>query len=108
MPAPQPEHQGQDQGGDGAPVLHEATGGQHDAGKQGKGLLSMVKGAHHLRHHVAQQKNYYAYGNDRYDDGVDERRQNLVAQGRSEEHTSELQSLMRSSYAVFCLIKKYK
>src|SRR3546814_6483895 len=26
-------------------------------------------------------------------------------QGRSEEHTSELQSLMRSSYAVFCLNK---
>src|SRR3546814_6573518 len=25
---------------------------------------------------------------------------------RSEEHTSELQSLMRISYAVFCLIKK--
>src|SRR3546814_1164540 len=28
--------------------------------------------------------------------------------GRSEEHTSELQSLMRSSYAVFCLKKKNK
>src|SRR3546814_6171625 len=28
------------------------------------------------------------------------------AQGRSEEHTSELQSLMRISYAVFCLKKK--
>src|SRR3546814_6031537 len=27
---------------------------------------------------------------------------------RSEEHTSELQSLMRSSYAVFCLTKKSK
>src|SRR3546814_8500734 len=27
--------------------------------------------------------------------------------GRSEEHTSELQSLMRSSYAVFCLTKKH-
>src|SRR3546814_8646634 len=27
---------------------------------------------------------------------------------RSEEHTSELQSLMRSSYAVFCLKKKRK
>src|SRR3546814_4040518 len=27
---------------------------------------------------------------------------------RSEEHTSELQSLMRSSYAVFCLSKKYR
>src|SRR3546814_2230482 len=26
--------------------------------------------------------------------------------GRSEEHTSELQSLMRSSYAVFCSTKK--
>src|SRR3546814_4362815 len=28
--------------------------------------------------------------------------------GRSEEHTSELQSLMRISYAVFCLNKKNK
>src|SRR3546814_3578472 len=31
-----------------------------------------------------------------HDDGI----------GRSEEHTSELQSLMRISYAVFCLKKK--
>src|SRR3546814_2304720 len=30
----------------------------------------------------------------------------LVASPRSEEHTSELQSLMRISYAVFCLKKK--
>src|SRR3546814_1340805 len=30
------------------------------------------------------------------------------ARGRSEEHTSELQSLMRISYAVFCLKKKKK
>src|SRR3546814_2578719 len=29
-----------------------------------------------------------------------------TAHGRSEEHTSELQSLMRISYAVFCLKKK--
>src|SRR3546814_9138675 len=29
-------------------------------------------------------------------------------QQRSEEHTSELQSLMRISYAVFCLIEKTK
>src|SRR3546814_2659112 len=33
--------------------------------------------------------------------------ENQVAQ-RSEEHTSELQSLMRNSYAVFCLKKKNK
>src|SRR3546814_8615667 len=30
----------------------------------------------------------------------------LIESERSEEHTSELQSLMRLSYAVFCLIKK--
>src|SRR3546814_10822191 len=29
-----------------------------------------------------------------------------IARERSEEHTSELQSLMRTSYAVFCLKKK--
>src|SRR3546814_2205994 len=34
--------------------------------------------------------------------GVD----SLVAEDRSEEHTSELQSLMRISYAVFCLKNK--
>src|SRR3546814_9838671 len=32
----------------------------------------------------------------------------LVLARRSEEHTSELQSLMRISYAVFCLKKKHK
>src|SRR3546814_6464345 len=31
-----------------------------------------------------------------------------VWRGRSEEHTSELQSLMRISYAVFCLKKKIR
>src|SRR3546814_3612147 len=31
-----------------------------------------------------------------------------LSQVRSEEHTSELQSLMRISYAVFCLKKKKK
>src|SRR3546814_10486558 len=30
----------------------------------------------------------------------------MRTEGRSEEHTSELQSLMRISYAVFCLKKK--
>src|SRR3546814_4179587 len=32
----------------------------------------------------------------------------VIAPVRSEEHTSELQSLMRISYAVFCLKKKKK
>src|SRR3546814_8020824 len=32
----------------------------------------------------------------------------IIISARSEEHTSELQSLMRISYAVFCLKKKHK
>src|SRR3546814_9400778 len=35
-----------------------------------------------------------------------QRRSCSAAEARSEEHTSELQSLMRISYAVFCLKKK--
>src|SRR3546814_9502633 len=37
---------------------------------------------------------------------IAEQRARRVADERSEEHTSELQSLMRNSYAVFCLKKK--
>src|SRR3546814_3459245 len=49
---------------------------------------------HRNRHSVAGQPQWGG----RYGDGI---------QGwRSEEHTSELQSLMRISYAVFCLKKK--
>src|SRR3546814_5552929 len=40
--------------------------------------------------------------------GNAEGRSDDLRQPRSEEHTSELQSLMRSSYAVFCLKKKKK
>src|SRR3546814_2889195 len=44
-------------------------------------------------------------------DAEPERRDHVLGarhrgEGRSEEHTSELQSLMRISYAVFCLKKK--
>src|SRR3546814_6812090 len=38
--------------------------------------------------------------------GQDNRQRYDTVEVRSEEHTSELQSLMRSSYAVFCLKKK--
>src|SRR3546814_7531279 len=40
--------------------------------------------------------------------GVRKQRQAHQRHQRSEEHTSELQSLMRISYAVFCLKKKKK
>src|SRR3546814_3577607 len=39
---------------------------------------------------------------------IDRRRRCNRRDRRSEEHTSELQSLMRISYAVFCLKKKQK
>src|SRR3546814_5779509 len=42
-----------------------------------------------------------AYGED-----LRQRRRRLAVEVRSEEHTSELQSLMRISYAVFCLTKQ--
>src|SRR3546814_2663617 len=40
------------------------------------------------------------------DPGIDGAAEGRGAAARSEEHTSELQSLMRISYAVFCLKKK--
>src|SRR3546814_9685760 len=51
----------------------------------------------------AWSRNHCNCSNDRF------RRPNTLSSGtswRSEEHTSELQSLMRISYAVFCLKKK--
>src|SRR3546814_8602938 len=41
-------------------------------------------------------------------DAPDDRPMIVAEDPRSEEHTSELQSLMRISYAVFCLKKKTK
>src|SRR3546814_2452119 len=38
--------------------------------------------------------------------GGEARREEFKRGNRSEEHTSELQSLMRTSYAVFCMKKK--
>src|SRR3546814_7713515 len=40
------------------------------------------------------------------DEQAQRRIERVLRAGRSEEHTSELQSLMRISYAVFCLKKK--
>src|SRR3546814_9193498 len=46
------------------------------------------------------------YGDRARDDVTIEERRTLLEAERSEEHTSELQSLMRISSAVFCLKKK--
>src|SRR3546814_1245884 len=66
--------------------------------------------------HLAREDGDRVVGVDR-EEGVDLVRRHRLAevpvgrpgagrQGRSEEHTSELQSLMRISYAVFCLKQK--
>src|SRR3546814_3525102 len=57
---------------------------------------------------IALDENGVGKGSGRSIAGVDLGAAVLAAKdtGRSEEHTSELQSLMRISYAVFCLKKK--
>src|SRR3546814_7509980 len=73
------------------------------------GLASGLRGPRRGRHCVVRSSPF-ARGSPDWS----ARRQHLVLQGiaarpRSEEHTSELQSLMRISYAVFCLKKtQYK
>src|SRR3546814_4216834 len=54
--------------------------------------------------HADDFKKFYVDG----PDAPDENDWLAILRGRSEEHTSELQSLMRISYAVFCLKKKKK
>src|SRR3546814_4606559 len=63
--------------------------------------------------HAVEQVGMEVARNESGAEALDRVRSGLAArndgrQGRSEEHTSELQSLMRISYAVFCLKKKKK
>src|SRR3546814_10272488 len=56
---------------------------------------------------VTHEKHIHHHQHVHLEGGADETGvQPHARQGRSEEHTSELQSLMRISYAVFCLKKK--
>src|SRR3546814_4447407 len=58
------------------------------------------------QHHAAEQRRE-RHDRQRVIADVDQLAQDQPwVPGRSEEHTSELQSLMRISYAVFCLKKK--
>src|SRR3546814_8288456 len=58
---------------------------------------------HHCRR--SPQLTIFAFHNAATDGSANPIRRAATAKGRSEEHTSELQSLMRISYAVFCLKK---
>src|SRR3546814_977227 len=68
-------------------------GGRRDEGDQGTDVHDRAIAARHKRRQRGLHAEKHAGLVDRNDP-------------RSEEHTSELQSLMRNSYAVFCLKKK--
>src|SRR3546814_7306017 len=77
------------------PICRPRQGWQgHPAGKGARPRLGLRRGARHDAPRPAGrgQEDWPPLGN----------------RQRSEEHTSELQSLMRISYAVFCLKKKKK
>src|SRR3546814_8964477 len=57
---------------------------------------------------LAHQRQFRSIDRYLYPDGGEVHDREYLLVGRSEEHTSELQSLMRISYAVFCLKKKNK
>src|SRR3546814_8500014 len=61
---------------------------REESGRSGVALQGV--GNHRIRHFAIEQPRAKAQ----------------AGAGRSEEHTSELQSLMRNSYAVFCLKNK--
>src|SRR3546814_6926838 len=86
-----------------ADMEDERQGGRHrDAQPNLKDGAAKRLDAH--RPHAARRRDAVGPGTGRVDD---QRCRDLAAPGpRSEEHTSELQSLMRISYAVFCLKKK--
>src|SRR3546814_9338664 len=79
----------------GAAILAHSTGGQggDNNGNAGTGGTVLVS-------HPGQTASYWQGYADAKIFGID------AMSLRSEEHTSELQSLMRISYAVFCLTKK--
>src|SRR3546814_3590604 len=58
----------------------------------------MPAGGQNIVEHIAQK-----YGSSPQQSAAN--REMIRARARSEEHTSELQSLLRTSYAVFCLKK---
>src|SRR3546814_10574951 len=81
---------------------HGASRRRHHAGAAGVDRELRVPGRddHHERNAPDRHRR------DRSDDRVANARAAIVWPRRSEEHTSELQSLMRITYAVSCLKKK--
>src|SRR3546814_3914882 len=83
---------------------HKALGpGCHDSGIPEKKPVRPVARLERGWRRCLRRGSGYGLGKDRGGGAPPDCRR---CRGRSEEHTSELQSLMRISYAVFCLKKK--
>src|SRR3546814_4691291 len=78
----------------------EVIGGHHPAQRRNERALRIGQKGRDARECLI------LFGVEDMEDGADEKRMTGLFPVRSEEHTSELQSLMRISYAVFCLKKK--
>src|SRR3546814_9547852 len=80
---------------------------QHLSYKPKNRTLAVMK-ARHMAHHFHDESGNFGITNFTWDKlfGTFYEREQRPHKSRSEEHTSELQSLMRLSYAVFCLKKK--
>src|SRR3546814_1050288 len=75
-------------------------------GNEGRGLRSVLDLTQHLTTRADDSHAVPVWRPAELKDPVSRIRDAHVKGWRSEEHTSELQSLMRISYAVFCLKKK--
>src|SRR3546814_8972523 len=87
------------------PPLASRTPGAAGAGLASSLICGVIADGHHV-HPTAMRAAFRAKGPDELMLVTDA--MPTVGTDRSEEHTSELQSLMRISYAVFCLKKKNK
>src|SRR3546814_4839682 len=77
-----------------------------DGEAQPPGVLDAFQVAHRIAVEDAEVDAFSHLAGEPLQLRADRQRRGRRLQGRSEEHTSELQSLMRISYAVFCLKKK--
>src|SRR3546814_6639048 len=86
-------------------TLFRSAEGEAFGGRPVEHFAVLLVGEHRAARvdHTAQRLVSVDVGGDRRQRAADR-----IEQFRSEEHTSELQSLMRISYAVFCLKKKNK
>src|SRR3546814_3416715 len=82
------------------PVVHQAE--VESAGENVVARIVGIEAEAETRPHVGPGRGHQLHQPHR----PRRRSDGLAIEGRSEEHTSELQSLMRISYAVFCLKKK--